>query len=76
MSNPTTQPEYDVVLVPQPEGGFVVSVPDLPGVATQGETIEDALAMAKDAIEGYIATMHAEGWELPDVRHARVAVTG
>ncbi len=71
-----TQHEYDVVLIPQPEGGFVVSVPELPSVATQGETIEEAPSMAKDAIEGYIATMREEGWELPRVRHERVAVSG
>jgi predicted RNase H-like HicB family nuclease len=68
--------EYDVVLIPQPEGGFVVSVPELPSLATEGETVEEALAMAKDAIEGYLATMREEGWELPSIRHERVAVSG
>lgn len=67
--------EYDIVLIPQPEGGYVVSVPELPSVATEGETIEEAVAMAKDAIEGYIATMRDEGWELPATRHERVAVS-
>lgn len=66
--------EYEVILVAQPEGGFVVSVPDLPSVATEGETVEEALAMAKDVIEGYLATMRAEGWPIPKVRHERVAV--
>jgi antitoxin HicB len=66
--------EYDIVLIPQPEGGFVVSVPDLPSVATEGDTAEEALAMAKDVIEGYLATMRDEGWELPAIRHERVAV--
>jgi antitoxin HicB len=68
--------QYEVVLVPQTEGGFVVSVPELPGVATEGETVAEALAMAKDAIEGYLATMRDRGWELPSVRRERVAVTG
>jgi len=67
--------EYDIILIPQPEGGYVVSVPELPSVATEGETVEEAMAMAKDAIEGYLATMRAEGWELPAVRHERVAVS-
>jgi len=43
--------EYDVVLVPEAEGSFSVSVPDLPSVATQGETVEEALDMARDAVE-------------------------
>jgi antitoxin HicB len=70
------QHEYDVVLIPAPEGGYVVSVPELPSVATEGETVKEALAMAKDAIEGYLATMREEGWEIPVVRHERVAVSG
>lgn len=68
--------QYEVVLVAQAEGGFVVSVPDLPSVVTEGETAVEALAMAKDAIEGYLATMRAHGWTLPSVRHERVAVSG
>ena len=68
--------QYEVVLVPQTEGGFVVSVPDLPGVVTEGDTVAEALAMAKDAIEGYLATMRDQGWKLPSVRRERVAVSG
>jgi antitoxin HicB len=68
--------QYEVVLVPQTEGGFVVSVPELPSVVTEGDTVAEALAMAKDAIEGYLATMRDRGWELPAVRRERVAVTG
>jgi antitoxin HicB len=46
--------EFEVVLQPEEEGGFSVSVPALPGCHTQGETHDEALAMAKDAIEGYL----------------------
>lgn len=56
--------EYEVVLAAQPEGGFVVTVPDLPDVVTEGETREEALAMARDAIEGYLETMREQGWEI------------
>lgn len=66
--------EYDVVLMPEAEGGFSVFVPELPGVATQGETVEDALDMARDAIEGYLEVMRDEGWSIPTVRRERVAV--
>ncbi|MBI4359751.1 MAG: type II toxin-antitoxin system HicB family antitoxin, partial [Candidatus Jacksonbacteria bacterium] len=44
-------------LEPSEEGGYVVYIPALPGCATQGETVEEALTMAKDAIEGYVAVM-------------------
>lgn len=66
--------EYDVVLVPEAEGGFSVLVPELPSVATQGETVEEALDMARDAIEGYLEIMCEEGWPVPTVRRERVAV--
>ncbi len=46
--------EYEIVLQPEPEGGFSVFVPELPSVATQGETIEEATEMAKEAIEAYL----------------------
>jgi predicted RNase H-like HicB family nuclease len=44
--------DYTVILTPEPEvGGYSVTVPALPEVATQGETVEEALAMAREAIE-------------------------
>jgi antitoxin HicB len=66
--------EYDVLLVPEAEGGYSVFVPDLPSVATQGETVEEALDMARDAIEGYLEVMREEGRPVPTVRRERVAV--
>lgn len=44
---------YTVIFEPAEEGGYVVHVPALPGCATQGNTFEEAEAMAKDAIEIY-----------------------
>ncbi|MBV9213933.1 MAG: type II toxin-antitoxin system HicB family antitoxin [Actinobacteria bacterium] len=58
--------EYEVVLVPEEEGGFSVSVPALPGLHTQGESVEEALAMAKDAIEGYLEVLKDEGRPPPE----------
>ena len=66
--------EYEVILQPESEGGFSVFVPELPSVATQGDTIEEALAMAKEAIEGYLETMRDEGLPLPRVERRQVAV--
>lgn len=54
--------QYEMILVPRPEGGFVASVPDLPDVVTEGETREEALIMAWDAIRGYLETMREKGW--------------
>jgi antitoxin HicB len=72
----TKQREYEIVLQPEPEGGFSVFVPELPSVATQGETREEAFAMARDAIEGYLEVMEEEGLPIPTVERGRVAVGG
>ena len=66
--------EYEIVLQPEPEGGYSVFVPELPSVATQGETVEEAHAMAKEAIEGYLEVMREEGLPIPSVQRGRVAV--
>jgi antitoxin HicB len=42
---------YPVVLEAQPEGGFVVTFPDVPEAITQGEDAEEALLYAVDALE-------------------------
>ena len=66
--------DYEIMLRAEPEGGFSVSVPDLPSVATQGETIEEARKMAKEAIEDYLEVMHEDGLPIPTVHRSRVVV--
>ena len=66
------QREFDVVIVSEQEGGFSVLVPELPSVATQGETIEEARANAQEAIEGYLEVMHEDGLPIPTVHRDRV----
>lgn len=48
---------YNLIFRPEPEGGFTVLAPALPGCVTFGETIEEAKEMAKDAILGYIESL-------------------
>lgn len=57
---------YTAVFEPAEEGGYVVSVPALPGCATQGETFEEAVAMIKDAIKGYLGVLKDEGEKIPE----------
>lgn len=46
---------YDVILHPDTEdGGYWVKCPDLPGCDSQGDTVEEALEMIKDAIKGHL----------------------
>jgi len=42
---------FNVLLTEEAEGGYSVSVPNLPGCFSQGETLEEALAHIKEAIE-------------------------
>jgi antitoxin HicB len=57
---------YKVRLKQEPEGGYTVLVPALPGCVTYGENVEEALAMAKEAIEGYISVLEENGESIPD----------
>ncbi|WP_123929551.1 type II toxin-antitoxin system HicB family antitoxin [Thermodesulfitimonas autotrophica] len=56
---------FIVYLQPAEEGGYIASVPALPGCVTQGETREEALQMAQDAIRGYIESLKKHGEPLP-----------
>ncbi len=56
-----------VILIPDMEsGGYVVEVPSLPGCYSQGETVEEALANIREAIDLHIESMIAHGEEVPD----------
>lgn len=57
--------DYTVVLTPEPEGGYSVAVPALPEVATQGETLEEALQMVHEAIELALSVRRDEGDSIP-----------
>jgi len=57
---------YSIVVDPDPDGGFTVTVPALPGCITQGETIEECLAHAQEAIELYIEDLVASGEAVPE----------
>jgi antitoxin HicB len=56
---------YTVRIEPAEEGGFVAFFPALPGCHTQGETPEEVIAMAKDAMIGYLDCLHAHGDPIP-----------
>jgi antitoxin HicB len=47
--------DYPVVLTAQPEGGFVVTFPDIPEAITQGEDKDEALLYAVDALEASLS---------------------
>lgn len=57
---------YTVLLYREPDvGGYSVVVPALPGCYSQGDTVEEALTHAREAIEGHVATLAAAGDDVP-----------
>jgi antitoxin HicB len=60
---PVTAVEYSYVAVfrPEPEGGYTVTCPALPGLVTYGETLAEARAMAAEAIEAYLESLLKDG---------------
>jgi len=57
---------YKILLKKEPEGGYTVTVPSLPGCVTYGESIEIATEMAKEAIELYLESLKAHHEEIPN----------
>lgn len=56
---------YTVIFEPAEEGGYVVTVPKLFGLTTEGDTFEEAKRMAKDAIHGYVESLMSASKEVP-----------
>jgi predicted RNase H-like HicB family nuclease len=56
---------YTVVLEQEQDGGYVASVPALPGCVSQGDTREEALANIREAIELYLDDCRDAGDPIP-----------
>jgi antitoxin HicB len=63
---------YTFVFDPDPEGGFVVTCPAVPGLVTHGATLPESRDLAVDAMQGYIESLIEHGEEIPesDLPHA------
>ncbi len=57
--------QYTVLFEPAEEGGYVVTCPALPGLVTEGDTLEEARAMAQDAIRAYLESLQKDGLPVP-----------
>jgi predicted RNase H-like HicB family nuclease len=53
--------EIEFVFAPQDGGGYHVHAPDLPGLHTQGESLEEATANAREALELYVEGLRQAG---------------
>lgn len=66
--------EFTIILKPDPErGGFTVLVPALPGYITEGDSREEAISDAKDAITLHLESLIADGEDIPvDIPNSEV----
>jgi antitoxin HicB len=57
---------YQINLIPEPEGGYTVLVPLLPGCVSYGTTIEEAAGNAREAIELHLQNLAAHKEPIPE----------
>jgi predicted RNase H-like HicB family nuclease len=67
--------DYVIVVHPDEDGGYWTDVPSLPGCGSQGETVDEAIEMTKDAIMGYLESLKKHGNPLPSDSAIVVKVT-
>lgn len=65
---------YTVIYEPLEEGGYMVTVPSLPGIVTQGDDLEEARAMAEDAIQCHLAGLAKDGDPIPNEAAATIKI--
>jgi antitoxin HicB len=58
--------DFKVLLEPDEDGGYVVTCPSLTGCYSQGETVEEALANIREAIELCLEELQDQGEPIPD----------
>jgi len=56
-----TRYKLPLTIEPMEEGGYLVTCPEVPGLLTDGETLEEALANVSDAVRTLIEAMQAKG---------------
>jgi antitoxin HicB len=56
---------YTVIMTPDETGGYIVTCPALPGLVTEGDTLEEARKMAADAICCYVESLRIDGEQIP-----------
>lgn len=72
------QLSFSVILEPQEDGGFTVLVPALPEVVTEGDSEQEALSNAREAIQAILAYRRENGLAIPadsqpEIRRVTVA---
>ena len=66
---------YQINLIPEPERGYTVLVPLLPGCVSYGRTIEEAAENAKEAIALHLENLAAQKQPIPEGNEVSVFTT-
>ena len=57
---------YTALFEPAEEGGYIVTCPALPCLVTEGDTLDEARAMARGAIRGYLESLRTDSLPIPE----------
>lgn len=61
---------FNAIFQEEPEGGFTVIIPALPGCVTYGKDLKEARKMAVDAIKGYLISLEKHHQSIPGEKNA------
>lgn len=67
--------KYTAIFEAAPEGGYVVTVPALPGCMTQGDTFEEATENIREVIELCLSVLKEDGDDIPEESEERIVAT-
>lgn len=65
--------KYTVIYTSEPEGGFTVTVPSLPGCVTYGKDLIEAKNMAEDAIRLYLESLQKHKENIPNEKNSFIS---
>jgi antitoxin HicB len=67
---------FTVIFTPAEEGGYIVTCPVLPGLVTEGDNLQEARKMAREAITGYLEVLIKDGQPVPEDSRIRAEQIG
>jgi predicted RNase H-like HicB family nuclease len=66
--------KYRIVMEPQPDGGYTVYVPALPGCISEGDSRTEAIANIREAISVYTESIAERNLPTPQIEESEVTV--
>ncbi|MBI4331642.1 MAG: type II toxin-antitoxin system HicB family antitoxin [Chloroflexi bacterium] len=63
--------KYPVTITPEPGGGFVAEIGDLPGCVSEGDTLDEAYDNVEEARQLWLESAYEDGLDIPLPRDQR-----